>query len=70
MQSGSAGASGKYLKILHDDDYLLPGALQTLVNLAEKSKVSWVYGAVNRVDNDGGLISTDRHKLREIFSRC
>lgn len=57
-------ASGKYIKILHDDDYLLPGALKALIDVAEETGCSWVYGAYHRIDNNGALISTDRPTQR------
>ena len=53
-------ASGKYVKILHDDDYLLPGALKALIAKAEETGCCWVYGSYQRIDNDGALMSTDR----------
>lgn len=53
-------ASGKYIKILHDDDYMLPGALKALIGIAEKTGCYWVYGAYHRIDNNGDFISTDR----------
>src|SRR5688572_742999 len=51
---GAAIGRGKYVKFLHDDDYLLPGALRRLLELAEAAPESavWFYGALNCVDND------------------
>lgn len=57
--TGAAVATGKYLKILHDDDYLLPGALCELIRVAETTGADWVYGALNRVDDDDELISVN-----------
>ena len=57
---GAAISRGKYLKILHDDDYLLPGALRALIDVAEATGCYWVYGAINRVDNNDAFISVDR----------
>jgi len=61
---GAAVASGKYLKILHDDDYLLPGALKALIKVADNSGCAWVYGALNRVDNEDLFMSVDRPQIR------
>jgi glycosyltransferase involved in cell wall biosynthesis len=61
---GAAVALGKYLKILHDDDYLLPGALRALTTVAERSGWVWVYGALNRVDNEDRFLSVDRPQVQ------
>jgi hypothetical protein len=53
-------ASGKYINFLHDDDYLLPGALRILTDIAESSGCYWVYGAYNLIDDEGNLISVTR----------
>lgn len=50
--AGAALAKGKYLKILQDDDFLLPGALRELLRVAEQTGSYWVYGAFNRVDDE------------------
>lgn len=57
---GAAAGKGKYIKVLQDDDYLLPGGLKTLINLADRSGCYWAYGAVNRVDNDDVFMSVNR----------
>lgn len=51
--TGAATAQGKYLFFLDDDDYLLPGALEALIHVAEMSGCSWVYGGLHCVTNDG-----------------
>jgi GT2 family glycosyltransferase len=56
---GAAAASGKYIKILQDDDYLLPGALTALIDVAESSGCYWVYGAINRVDDNDTFMSVN-----------
>jgi glycosyltransferase involved in cell wall biosynthesis len=61
---GAAASSGRYLKFLHDDDYLLPGALATLLCLAERSDCAWVYGALRRMDNDGNFLSLNRPEVK------
>ena len=55
--AGAALGTGKYLKILQDDDYLLPGGLRALIDVAESTQASLVYGAFKRVDDGGTLMS-------------
>jgi glycosyltransferase involved in cell wall biosynthesis len=57
---GAAMASGKYINFLHNDDYLLPGALKALADAAESTGCCWVCGAYKLVDDKGNLISVDR----------
>jgi GT2 family glycosyltransferase len=57
---GAEIATGKYINFLHDDDYLQPGALRSLVDAAEESRCVWIYGAYHLVDDDGNYVSTDR----------
>lgn len=54
---GAAAAKGKYLHFLDDDDWMLPGALQTLLNLAESSQAAWTHGAFRMVDNTGATVA-------------
>jgi glycosyltransferase involved in cell wall biosynthesis len=61
---GAAVASGRYLKFLHDDDCLLPGALRTLISIAESSGCAWVHGVLNRVDDAGRFISLNKQDIR------
>jgi glycosyltransferase involved in cell wall biosynthesis len=61
---GARMASGKYINFLHDDDYLLPGALQALINAAEASGSYWVCGAYNLVDDDDNFLSVLRPQIR------
>jgi glycosyltransferase involved in cell wall biosynthesis len=61
---GAAVGSGKYIKILQDDDYLLPGALKALIDEAEKTESSWVYGTTNRVDDNDEFISENRPEVK------
>jgi hypothetical protein len=61
---GAAIGSGKYIKILQDDDYLLPGALNALIEVAEESGSPWVYGVSNRVDDNNVFISENRPELK------
>lgn len=55
---GAALACGKYMKILHDDDQLLPGGLEALVESAEASGGCCVVGGYELVDHDGALVAT------------
>ena len=51
--TGAAIAKGDYLHFLDDDDWLLPGALESFWNLAQTSDVAWLYGSsqlVNRAE--------------------
>lgn len=61
---GAAVARGKYIKILHDDDYLLPGALKALVEVAETSGCHWVHGELNRVDDNDLFMSVNRADIK------
>lgn len=58
--AGAAMARGKYLKILHDDDYLLPGGLRALLDTAEANGCGLVVGGLELVDNDGRLLEIQR----------
>ncbi|OQA20035.1 MAG: Glycosyl transferase family 2 [Chloroflexi bacterium ADurb.Bin360] len=55
---GAAVAKGKYLKFLHDDDYLLPGGLRALVESAERTGATWVVGGSQVLDDGGGVLFT------------
>src|SRR5918996_47358 len=54
---GAAASRGKYLHFLDDDDWMLPGAFETLLSAASSSKAAWVYGAFRLVDNSGATIT-------------
>jgi len=55
--AGAAVARGKYLHFLDDDDWMLPGAFQSLSDLANQSRAAWLYGAYRLVDNSGKTIT-------------
>lgn len=61
---GAKMASGKYINFLHDDDYLLPGALKVLVELAEATGNYWVCGGYNLIDDDGNFVSEVRPQIK------
>lgn len=61
---GARMATGKYVNFLHDDDYLLPGALSALVDVAEASDVSWVCGEWNLVDDSGNFMSVVQPRVK------
>lgn len=54
--TGIAIAQGEFIKILHDDDYLLPGALKALVTAAQETHTEWVLGSARIVDEDGNTL--------------
>ena len=61
---GAEMAAGKYINFLHDDDYLLPGALKALVEMAEASGNYWITGAHNLVDDEDNFISVVRQQIK------
>lgn len=54
--AGAAVARGKYVKILHDDDYLLEAGLRVLIEAAEKANAAWVIGSARIVDARGETV--------------
>ena len=55
--AGAAIARGKYLKFLHDDDYLLTGGLAKLLEVAENSGCVWAIGGSRVVDELGRVLA-------------
>ena len=41
---GAASARGGYLHFLDDDDWLIPGGLAHLVQMAQREQHLWIYG--------------------------
>lgn len=54
--AGAAIAKGRYLHFLDDDDWMLPGAFESLWKLANTSQAGWLYGAFRLVNNQGKMI--------------
>jgi glycosyltransferase involved in cell wall biosynthesis len=62
--SGAAVARGKYLAFLDDDDWILPGALESFWQLAKKyPKAAWLYGGIRIVDGEGEILAEINSKL-------
>lgn len=62
--AGAALASGRYLHFLDDDDYLLPGGLKALLEVAETSDSCWIYGAQRCVRYDGSFVYDNRPEVK------
>jgi glycosyltransferase involved in cell wall biosynthesis len=55
--SGAATATAEYLAFLDDDDWILPGALESFWWLAnQKPDAVWLYGGIQIVDEFGGIL--------------
>lgn len=60
---GAAIAKGKYLHFLDDDDWILPGALESFWALAQASGAAWLYGGSQLVDRAGQPLIQLHHKM-------
>jgi glycosyltransferase involved in cell wall biosynthesis len=62
--SGAAIAQGKYLAFLDDDDWILPGALESFWKLATQfSHAAWLYGGIRIVDEQGTALAEINSRL-------
>ncbi len=58
INKGFAHATGKYIAWVNSDDYYLPGAIQTAVNVLEANPdLGMVFGDVQVVDKDGRILN-------------
>lgn len=64
--TGAAIAKGDYLGFLDDDDWLLPGALRALRELALRHKDAvWLYGGIRVMDENGTIVGEVNSGLSE-----
>jgi len=62
--AGAAAAAGRFLHFLDDDDHLLPGGLAALLEAALARGAVWVYGGLQRMDDQGRPLSIDHPTVR------
>ena len=62
--SGASVAQGTYISFLDDDDWILPGALDVLWQLANHyPKAAWLYGGIRIVDEKGRVLGEINSRL-------
>lgn len=62
--AGAAMAKGRYLHFLDDDDWLLPGALESFWQLApQATDAAWLYGSSQLVDRQGKPLIQLQHNM-------
>lgn len=60
---GAAVSRGRYLHFLDDDDWLLPGAFQSLWELSQKTSAPLIFGGSQLVDRQGKPLIQLHHGL-------
>jgi glycosyltransferase involved in cell wall biosynthesis len=61
---GAAVARGMYIAFLDDDDWILPGALESLRQLAKRHpNAAWIYGGIRVVDERGKSLAEINSRL-------
>jgi glycosyltransferase involved in cell wall biosynthesis len=58
--TGAAVAEGRYFHFLDDDDWLLPGALESFRGLARQREAAMLYGGYRIVDSGGRVLEERR----------
>jgi glycosyltransferase involved in cell wall biosynthesis len=55
--TGAAIARGKYLHFLDDDDYILPGTMNTFWTMEKDISTIWLFGSYQTIDNHNNLVA-------------